>query len=319
MTMPPVLLLVFNRPDHLRSVMAALRLAKPKKLYVAADGPRQKAGEFEACEEARAVATQIDWQCDVQTLFRDGNLGCRVAVSTAIDWFFTCEEQGIILEDDCVPSQSFFPYCADLLERYRGDTRVMCVSGDNFQQGRQVTQHSYYFSKYMHCWGWATWRRAWALYDRDMALWPEFKAANGLRALSDGNPEFESAWSRTLDSSYLNKIDSWAYRYLFSCWANNGLTCLPAKNLVSNIGFDEKSTHTKNSQSSDSRIAACEINFPLSHPPAVFRNADADKFEDLHVFNIREKTLAERVRGRIRSLRKNIKHYAGVTMRPKLG
>jgi hypothetical protein len=316
MTSPAVLLLVFNRPDHLEDVMAALRIAKPQKLYVAADGPRRNMpGDLEACQRARAVATQIDWRCDVRTLFRDQNLGCRVAVSEAIDWFFEHEDEGIILEDDCVPSQSFFRYCSELLVKYHDDTRIMCVSGDNFLQGHDATMHSYYFSKYMHCWGWATWRRAWRLYDKNMDLWPEYRAANGLRAFADGNRVFVETWSSIFDSAHLNKIDSWAYRFLFSCWANHGLTCLPAKNLVTNVGFDGRGTHTKNTRSKEARLPAWELAFPLSHPPAVFRNADADRFEDLNVYGLRPRTLRENLRREIKVIRKSIRAKLGISKR----
>jgi hypothetical protein len=311
MTLPAVLLLIFNRPDHLRHAMAALHAAKPPRVYVAADGPRAKSGEFEACREARKVATEISWPCEVHTLFRDHNLGCRVAVSTAIDWFFSHEEQGIILEDDCVPSQSFFPYCAELLDRYRDDTRIMSVSGNNFQRGRQISEYSYYFSKYMHCWGWATWRRAWNLYDREMLHWPAFKAAGGLRSISEGSAEFEEVWAHELDKSYCKKINTWDYSFLFSCWANSGLTCLPAINLVSNIGFDAQGTHLKNPSDGNASIVSGEIQFPLMHPPVVFRSAEADKFEDLHVYKIRKKNLSQKMRGKANALRKNIKYKLG--------
>ena len=149
----PALFLVFNRPDTTARVFEALRAARPARLYVAADGPRpNREGEAARCDDVRRIATQVDWPCKVTTLFRDRNLGCRIGVSTAIDWFFEHEEEGIVLEDDCLPSTSFFPYCAELLARYRHDERVMCVSGDNFQLGREVTQYSYYFSRNIHCW-----------------------------------------------------------------------------------------------------------------------------------------------------------------------
>jgi hypothetical protein len=309
---PPILLLIFNRPKQLRAVMKVLKQQKPQKVYISADGPRNSF-EAELCEQARKTALEIDWPCTVETLFRDQNHGCRVAVSTGLDWFFSQEEQGIILEDDCVPSASFFPYCAELLERYKHDTRVMCVSGDNFQPG-SVTRYSYYFSRYMHCWGWATWRRAWALYDRDMALWPEFKAMGGLEAWSNGSPEFVESWTKIFDDCYMNKIDSWAYRYLFSCWLNNGLTCLPAENLVSNIGFGEDATHTKSSSQVENKGAG-ELQFPLRHPPFYTRNVDADKFEDLACFGIRKKTTFELFHQRLKSSRRKIRAHLGLKKR----
>lgn len=287
---PPVLFLVFNRPGTTAQVFEAIREARPARLYVAADGPRaDRPGEAERCEEARRIATQVDWPCEVKTLFRDHNLGCRVGVSMALDWFFEQEEEGIVLEDDCVPSQSFFPYCAELLERYRHDERVMCVSGDNFQLGREVTQFSYYFSRYMHCWGWATWRRAWKLYDREMALWRAFRDGEGLKAWSAGDERFEKYWLAIFDSTSKGAFDSWAYRFLFTCWAHHGLTCLPQKNLVSNIGFSADATHTSNPAGREANLPKQEISFPLRHPPYITRSVEADLYEHRMFFDNQEK------------------------------
>jgi hypothetical protein len=285
--LPAVLLLVFRRPEQTRRVFESVRRAKPSRLYVAADGPRpDRPGEAALCEEARRIATNVDWPCTVRTLFRDHNLGCRMGVSTALDWLFEHEKEGVVLEDDCVASSSFFPYCAELLERYRDDERVMCISGDNFQRGRSVTPYSYYFSRYMHCWGWATWRRAWRLYDRNMELWPEFRDSGGLRAWSDGDEGFVRYWQATLDVAAAGKVDSWAYRFLFTCWANSGLTCLPARNLVSNIGYGEDATHTRGSGET---MPAEELELPLQHPPAICRHSGADKYEQQNVYGIADK------------------------------
>ena len=142
---PPVLLLIFRRPDLTRRVIDALSVVKPSRLYIAADGPRDRPGERQLCDETRKVATQVQWPCQLKILFRNENLGCRVGVSTAIDWFFDQEDAGIILEDDCLPSPSFFPYCAELLARFHDDERIIAISGNNFQKGRDVTPYSYYF------------------------------------------------------------------------------------------------------------------------------------------------------------------------------
>jgi len=274
-----ILFLIFDRPDLTAKVFETIRQAAPKRLYVAGDGPRDRDPVRRSeIEQARRVATAVDWDCEVHTLIRKDNLGCRVAVSTAIDWFFEQEEEGIILEDDCVPSPSFFRYCGELLERYRNDERIMCISGDNFQQGRTVTPYSYYFSKFNHCWGWATWRRAWAHYDRNMSGWPEFRDGDGLVAWSDGSKAHTQYWRNIFDTAAAGEIDSWAYRWTFSCWAQNGLTCLPARNLVKNIGFDERATHTKSSGGWLETLDARELDFPLSHPKHVVRNVAADVF-----------------------------------------
>lgn len=280
-----ILFLVFNRPDTTRQVFDAIRQAKPPRLYVAADGPRvTREGEAERCATVRQIATVVDWKCEVFTLFREQNLGCGRAVSSAISWFFENEEQGIILEDDCLPSQSFFYYCEELLTRYSEDERVMCVSGDNFQRGQRVTNDSYYFSRYPHIWGWASWRRAWKHYDFDLEQWPSFRAARGLRSLSDGNKLFESYWKNIFDSA--REIDTWDYQWTFSCWAQHGLTALPVVNQVTNIGFGSDSTHAMDAFSPLANLLALELRFPLKHPTTVFRNVKADSYTDRTQFRI---------------------------------
>ena len=168
----PVLFLIFNRPETTEIVFSVIRKAEPPRLYVAADGPRPDyPNDAESCEIVRAIATDVNWDCKVKTLFRDQNLGCKLAASKAIDWFFEQELEGIILEDDCLPDQSFFWFCQELLGKYRDDTRIMHIGGTNFQFGKERTKYSYYFSRYAHVWGWASWRRAWKFYDVEMKNW----------------------------------------------------------------------------------------------------------------------------------------------------
>jgi len=284
----PVLFLIFNRPVTTKKVFEAIRQAKPPRLYIAADGPRpSQKDETKLCDHARKIATHVDWGCEVKTLFRDENLGCRVAVSSAIDWFFEHEEQGIILEDDCLPSQSFFWYCQELLEHFKNDERIMVVSGNNFQQGKKVTPYSYYFSRYNHCWGWATWKRAWNHYDHDMRLWPDFKRAKGLDAWSDRSRLFIPYWNKIFNSVAAGQIDSWAYIWTFSCWAQGGMTCLPQVNLVENIGIGEDATHTTKHDKRIDKLQRETVHLPLNHPAIVIRNTIADRYTDKHHFRIK--------------------------------
>ena len=148
----PVLFLIFNRQDTTKQVFSAIRRAQPSRLYIAADGPRPEfIDEAKHCESAREVATNGDWDCEGKTRFRENNLGCRLAVSDAIDWFFEQEPEGIILEDDCLPDQSFFFFCQEVLEHFRDDTRIMHVGGTNFQFGNNQTKYSYYLSYRVEC------------------------------------------------------------------------------------------------------------------------------------------------------------------------
>lgn len=266
MNTPPILFLVFKRPDTTARVFEAIRRARPERLYVAADGPREgRDGEAERCEETRRIATSVDWPCEVQTLFRDKNLGCRDAVSGAISWFFDNEPEGIILEDDCLPDPSFFPYCAELLERYRDDERVAVITGNNFQPSMGSYPYSYYFSIYNHCWGWASWRRAWQHYDKDMRHYQEFLDSGALESLSPV-AGFADHWQRIFADVERRQIDSWAYVWTYSCWANSGLTCTPRANLVSNIDFGDDGTHTLTSGHHLAEVPSVRMCLPLKHP-----------------------------------------------------
>lgn len=272
----PILFLIFNRPDKSELVLEKIRKVKPKQLYVAADGPRKECeGEIKKCLETRDLIKTVDWDCEIKTLFRDNNLGCRLAVSSAINWFFTNVSEGIILEDDCVPSDSFFPYCSELLDRYRDDKRIMMISGDNFIHKKQNYEFSYFFSRYHFIWGWASWRRAWALYDVEMNLWPNVRNQHAfLESFSDRYER--SYWLDILDQTHRGEIDTWDFQWAFSMWVNNGLSICPSSNLIKNIGFDESATHTlRPNKVSDLENLALE--FPLKHPPFCYRNVLFDR------------------------------------------
>jgi hypothetical protein len=281
----PILFLVFNRLDTTQKVFDAIREVKPKKLYISADGPREnRIGESEKCLALQnTILKQIDWDCDLSTNFRTKNLGCKLAISSGIDWFFKNEEKGIILEDDTLPHHSFFRFCEDLLEYYKADRRIMMISGDNFQFDRKDTEYSYYFSRYTHVWGWATWRRAWAHYDVDIKSWPKIKTNNLLLNILDNKKE-ACYWMNIFEKVYKGRIDTWDYQWLFACWLHGGLTILPELNLISNIGFGGSATHTKG-KSEVADLKSKEVIFPLSHPPHVSRNVIADKLDDKTIFS----------------------------------
>lgn len=281
----PIAFIIFNRPETTQRIFNEIRRAKPKQLFVAADGPREnREGEAEKCQATRDIIKQVDWDCEVKTLFRDKNLGCKMAVSSAIDWFFKHVEEGIILEDDCFPHPAFFRYCQELLEKYRDDERIMCISGNNFLFGSKKIDYSYYFSHYIHYWGWATWRRAWLHYDRDIKIWSEIKNTGWLKDVlkSPGAVRF---WFSKLNGVYENKIDAWGYSWVFSCWMQNGLTIIPSVNLVSNIGFGSEATHTK-AESQLANMVMTAMDFPLRHPPFVIRDIEADSFVQRTIFYV---------------------------------
>jgi len=271
-----VLFLPFIRLDTTKRVFEAIRLARPIRLYIAADGPREsKPGEDEKVKVVRDyVMNHIDWECDVKTLFCEKNLGCKYGLSDSISWFFKNEEMGIILEDDCLPHPSFFRFCDELLEKYRLDERIGIISGDNFQFGKRRTKDSYYFSQYVHIWGWASWRRTWQKYDVEMELWPSVKDGEWLFDILKNKKQIKY-WQDILEAVYNNKIDTWDYQLNFSCWINSRLNIMPNINLISNIGFGADAGRTTQ-KNKFSEIQAHEMRFPLSHPPLIIRNALAD-------------------------------------------
>jgi hypothetical protein len=278
-----VLFLVFNRPETTRQVFEAIRQAKPTRLYVAADGPRaSREGEAERCEKVRNIATAVDWPCELKTLFRQDNLGCKSAVSSGITWFFDHEEHGIILEDDCLPHPDFFKFCSTLLVRYAADTRVWAITGDNFQNGVQRGDGSYYFSRYNHVWGWASWRRAWRKADMGIRFWPVWKYSSAWKRFWPDSVA-RLYWGRIFDRMYRAEIDSWAYPWTASVWFHGGLTATPNVNLVSNIGFGEDSTHTTSANSPLSNMVTAEL-CEIHHPTAVSWDSEADQYVFEHTF-----------------------------------
>ena len=277
----PVLFLIFNRPDTTNRVFDELRKAQPAKLYVAADGARKdKNGEAQLCTNTREILNKVDWKCDVKTLFRSENLGCKIAVSSAIDWFFENEEQGIILEDDCLPNPSFFRFCTTLLDHFKHDEKVMHIGGTNFQNGKQRGDGTYYFSKYNHIWGWATWKRAWKQYDVAMKQFPDFVKNKKTETIFDTQKEIKY-WNKIFQSVYDGKVNTWDYQWTFAIWNQNALAVVPNKNLVSNIGFSDEATHTS-SHSPLANLPSEEI-AEITHPGFILQNKEADKFT-LNVF-----------------------------------
>jgi hypothetical protein len=313
----PVLLLIFNRPDTTELVMNAIRAARPPRLYIAADGPRDLLGEAERCELARRIATAVDWPCHTEILFRDRNLGCRAAVSGAISWFFEHEPEGIILEDDCLPSAGFFPFCAELLERFRSDARIMAICGSCYADSGPLYRASYYFSYYADPWGWATWRRAWLHYDRDLSRWPEFKSRGRLEAVSEGRKWHQSYWSNVFDATREGHIDTWDYQWIYSVIERNGLACYPTRNLITNLGFRSDATHTIVEAAGQrfhpaANLPHQELRFPLVHPTHIARSAALDEQIEARRLNLQRPTVeGSFLTGRLRRVVKGIARQFG--------
>jgi hypothetical protein len=300
----PIAFFIFRRPDLTTQVFEAIRQAKPKKLLVVADGPRNES-EAILCQQARAVIETVDWDCEILRNYVDENLGCRKRVSSGLDWVFAQVEEAIVLEDDCLPSPSFFSFCQTLLERYRYDERIMNISGDNFQRNQTRNQCSYHFSRYPHIWGWATWRRAWQHYDVDMKLWIDFKSSRLFKDMFDTKYEW-LYWSNIFDDVYMGKIDTWDYQWYFCCWSQSALSVEPSVNLVSNLGFREDGTHLKQ-ENSLAKLPASEI-YSIVHPTIVMRNNETDKYTFEFRYNGKQIKLDYSVFGQIKRKYLNIRH-----------
>ena len=278
-----VLFLVYNRPDSTKKIFDVIKQMKPRRLYVAADGPKEgKLGDVERVKEVRTIATAVDWPCKVKTIFRDKNLGCKKGVSSAITWFFEHEEQGIILEDDCLPNKSFFWFCEELLNLYKYNEKIYMISGFNKQGQWRIKNQDYFFSFLGGIWGWATWRRAWKHYDIEMTAL-EYMIKQNLFERQMGKKlglvrknELFNAKKRILNGI----IDTWDYQWALTRHKYKGISCVPCKNLIQNIGFNENATHTKDLYLDDGLISH-EIDFPLK----VNHNLNCDKKYDLLFLN----------------------------------
>jgi hypothetical protein len=273
----PVAFLIFNRPHTTERVFAEIARARPPKLLVVADGPRSdRPGEALLCAQTRAIVERIDWDCEVLTNFAEQNMGCKKRIASGIDWIFSQVPEAIILEDDCLPEQSFFRFCEEMLIRYRDDERVGMVSGGNLQFGRRRGDSSYYFSRYTHIWGWATWRRAWQHYDRDIEQWPAFRQEGWVQQLFD-RPGEKLYWEHSFELVHEGKLDTWDCSWTFASLLRGMLQIVPNVNLISNIGFGADATHT-HVVGEHANMPTAPIDFPLVHPQFVLANTEADRF-----------------------------------------
>ena len=308
----PVLFLVFNRPDTTQRVFNRIKEIKPKHLFVAADGPRSdKTGENERCIETRNIIQQIDWDCELKTLFREKNLGCSKAVSSAITWFFEQVEQGIIIEDDCLPDITFFYYCETLLQRYKNNADIFHINGTNFSGLEIVNPNSYYFTNLVSVWGWATWRRAWKTYDVEASDFPTYK-----NELFDQKIFISKSITKHYKQAFINMYDqrhnTWDTQWVYAVIKSHGITITPQVNLIENIGIDNNSTHLFLMDSYSYNKKSEKMLFPLDHPDFNVRN----HIDELNFENYRGKSIRRIIRIiRENGLLKVLKYYLKVHLR----
>lgn len=287
-TQSPILFLIFNRPDTTSLVYQEIRAARPARLYIAADGPRaDKPSDSTLCEATIMVLNDIDWDCEVKRLYRNENLGCKEAVSTAIDWFFEHEEEGIILEDDCVPAPDFFRFCDEMLKKYRFDTRIRHITGCNMQLGKKFGNASYYFTHQTHVWGWASWRRVWEDYDKTLNKFDDKEAAAHLDKIFD-DALVAQEWKTIFTEVKKGSINTWDYQLALINYFNNSLSINPNVNLIKNIGFREDGTHTHLTENPYGDMKLESIG-NIDHPKFIVPEKEADNILYEQTFNLEYK------------------------------
>ena len=272
----PILILFFNRPKNILKIIKILEKIKPSKIYISADGPRHnKTNDIKLCQETKDIFLDLGWKCSIKKNYLNKNLGCREAVSNGITWFFKNEKYGIILEDDCLPNLDFFKFCKINLLKYMNTSQIGCITGNNFQKkiGKNET---YYFSKYSHCWGWATWARAWKVYKKDLGFWPTYKLSKKWKNYFLNKIE-QRYWTKIFNNTHNRKIDSWAYPWSLCLWKKNMLTITPSMNLVRNIGFGEEATHTVTNYD-DQKYKTNNLPKIWIHPKKIVINTKNDEF-----------------------------------------
>jgi hypothetical protein len=296
----PIAFIIFNRPDNTKIVFNQIKSVKPSKLFIIADGPRENFFEKQKCIESLEILKQIDWECNLYTNISEYNLGCKLRLSSGINWVFQQVDKAIFLEDDCVPNTTFFRYMDFLLDYYKDNKDIMLISGNNFLLGKKNITDSYFFSKYHFIWGWGSWKRVWDHYDVNISDYPLLKSKNFLTNYFSNTREIKF-WYNILDLVYDNKIDTWDYQLGYLIWKSRGLVICPKYNLVSNIGFDENATHTKEKRKI-SNLHTKNLEFPISHPKEIIFDYKADQIAFKHFFEWGKKSIFFRIHRKIKSI-----------------
>lgn len=248
-------------------VFESIRKIKPKKLYLIADGPKDKQEAIQCLTTRNVIEESIDWVCEIQKIYSEENLGCARRIQTGLDSVFKNEKRAIILEDDTLPNSSFFKFCEFCLNRYDNDQSVYHISGCNFSPNSSEAISSYYLTSIVNIWGWATWARAWNKYDMQMKSWNSQDKLSFLKHWCTTNQQIKD--TRAMFDLHCENADPWTwdYQWVYTCWLNHGLSILPSKNLVQNLGMGPQGTHTKfEKQQSPYPASLQELKFPLVHP-----------------------------------------------------
>lgn len=296
-----VAMVVFSRPDTTARVLDAVRRARPPRLLVIGNAARPDvAGEDERCRQVRDLIEGVDWECDVSTNYAPEHLSMRKRFETGLDWLFSEVPEAIVLEDDCIPDPTFFPFCDALLDRYRDEDAVMSVGGSNVQFEGPPSGDSYFFSRYPAIWGWAGWTSSWEAYDPAMSDWPERRDDGWLEREFD-DPHAVAYWKHLFEQTH-GGDDAWDRAFLYAGLRDGRVHAIPGTNLVTNVGFREDATHTGPEQRGVlDDVPSVPMEFPLKHPAAIERNADADAVTAQRVFSGVFDQLFDRMRANVRA------------------
>lgn len=266
----PIAIIIYKRPNQTKKLLAVLKEAPISNLYVIAEGPKNKTEE-KICQQTRKLIDEIDWQCTIHKNYSSKNLGLRKRIVSGLNWVFKHTNQAIILEDDCIPNQDFFRFCEEMLDKYATHPRVMSVSGTSCGIS---SSDSYAFAKYPLCWGWATWKRAWRLFDLELLKWGGIKKPTWL-AEKFPNPILRWYWKNIITLMTTGSINSWAYAWTFAHMVNDAVTIIPGSNLIENTGFDKDATHTKHAPSLTFPVS--QLTWPLAIPKSIIQDNTANK------------------------------------------
>lgn len=281
----PILLIVFNRPEETKLVLTAIKKVKPKILYIASDGPRfNNTKDDLLVNQVRDICNNIDWECNVQRLYQNLNMGCSLGPRSALSWFFSKEIEGVVLEDDCLPNKDFFTYCELLLKHYRNDERVLNICGSNMGYLNENNQ-SYFFSRFMNMSGWATWRRSAEAIDYELKSWKntKFRKYKTYKLLRTNFFDLDIGWYQywyqkfnlTIDKEF---ISWWDWQWIYYQLNSKKLSIIPNKNLVTNIGFNNSATHTIDENNPLANIPSESFDFPISHPKKIIHNIEYEEY-----------------------------------------
>lgn len=280
-----VVLFIYKRSNNLPSICKILRSLKIEHVFIIADGAINQRDQEIVDKTRRELENNINWGCDVQKNYSDINLGLKERFRTGINWVFEHTDRAIFIEDDCIPDPSFFAFCDELLEKYQDDERIISIAGNNFQPEKNQSKDSYYYSRYPHVWGWATWKRVWDQYDSDIMDWPKLRDSGWLDKIFPNRFIIRKFWTYIFDRLHASKINTWDYQLTYLSLKNSGFNIIPSVNLVSNVGYGAEATNIKQKNKTIA-VPAKKITLPLKHPNNVVYNDRADKYiEELVYLN----------------------------------